>query len=75
MQCGRCNADARMKIEFSVAALSLREKRSGTRLVRDLAKCRRFSRGSLRILFPSGLGIGKGQGIWVSGGILGKEWK
>ena len=36
--------DAGMEIKFSVGTLALCEKRSGTRLVRDLAKDRRSAR-------------------------------
>ena len=44
------------EIKCSVATLSLQKKRSGTRFVNYLTKCRRFLRGSLSILFPSRLG-------------------
>lgn len=42
------DSDARVGRHIYVAALPLREKRSGTKFVENLTKYRRFSRGSLR---------------------------
>ena len=51
--------DAGRKIESSVATLSLCEKRSGhIRHQSTVPKCRRFSKGSLRIRFSSRLSDG-----------------
>jgi len=49
---GRCSAAGGKEpvcseMKFSVGTLALREKRSGTKLERDLAKYRRFSRALL----------------------------
>ncbi len=51
--------DAMRIIKSSVGTLALREKRSGTKLVRDLAKCRRFSRALLEdfMILMAGYGV------------------